>query len=88
MSAPADPVTPDTLTDAMVEALLADTMEKIRNTKSTETTYDAYFQLTFLRYHCMVGLGERRARRTGSRANSRQQVCDAINARAQENGNG
>jgi hypothetical protein len=74
-------VTPETLTLERVRELHDEVVGKIRATKTTESTYDAYFQLTSLQYHCRVVLGEKRAHRGGSRAKSRQVVCGAINAR-------
>ena len=78
-----EPVTPETLTDEMVRALL-ETLQgeasRIQHLPVMER-YGALAKITALRYSAGVAMAGRRAHRRDSRAAARQRIADAINAR-------
>lgn len=77
-------VTADTITDAQVRELRDTAREAIEGRlKRDETwTYDRRVKWISVEYHARVALGERRARRGGSRAMARARCAEILNARS------
>ena len=74
--------TADNITAEQIREVLVANQAELSSLHVTLATYLQRVRLANIVHHARVALGERRARRGGSRAKSRARIAEILNARA------